>query len=227
MHSDQTSGPAQLKVVVLVGNEVLRLGLTALLSSLPVVEQVSDCVTWSDAEQSIRGGEVDVVLLNESDNEWQRAAEGGGFRPAVTLMLLHDYQAKEQLFQHPHAPDGFVVQGDLAADTLTTALERITAGEVAMPSRLARDLMQRVGASAPHQRRHRAALTPRENETLALLAQGLSNKQIARRLQISSHGAKRIVASLLMKLDAPNRTMAVVTAINSGLIQGGAQASQH
>jgi DNA-binding CsgD family transcriptional regulator len=47
----------------------------------------------------------------------------------------------------------------------------------------------------------------------------MSNKQIARRLQISSHGAKRIVASLLMKLDSPNRTMAVVTAINSGLVQ--------
>ncbi|MFI1418624.1 response regulator transcription factor [Streptomyces sp. NPDC020731] len=213
-------------MVVLVGDEILRLGLTALLTSLSVVRQVRDCVTWDDTEQIIRAGEADVVLLHESDDEWQRAVEGGGFRPAATLMLLHDYRASDQLFQHPHTPDGFVVQGNLTAETLTTALQRVTAGEVAMPSLLARDLMQRVGASTPHQRRHRAALTPRENETLVLLAQGLSNKQIARRLQISSHGAKRIVASLLMKLDAPNRTMAVVTAINSGLIQQGVRTSQ-
>jgi DNA-binding NarL/FixJ family response regulator len=211
--------PASLRVVVLVADGVLRLGLAALLTSLSTVKQVHSCETWGDAEELVRGGDVDVVFLDESDDEWQYMAEGGTLRPAATLMLLRDYHVKEQLFQRPFIPDGFVVQGDLNGETLTTALQRISAGEIAMPAELARDLMQRVGASTPHQRRHRAALTPRENETLTLLVQGMSNKQIARRLQISSHGAKRIVASLLMKLDSPNRTMAVVTAINSGLVQ--------
>lgn len=62
------------------------------------------------------------------------------------------------------------------------------------------------------------SLTGREDEVVRLLAQGLSNKQIARRLGISSHGVKRIVASLLLKLGAPNRTAAVVTALQTGLI---------
>jgi len=212
--------PASLRVAVLVEDGVLRLGLAALLASLPTVERVHSCETWRDAEELVHGGDADVVVLDESDDEWQHMAEDGTLRPAATLMLLHDYHARDRLFQRSFTPDGFVVQGDLNAETLTTALERVSAGEIAMPAELARDLMQRVGASTPHQRRHRAALTPRENETLALLVQGMSNKQIARRLQISSHGAKRIVASLLMKLDSPNRTMAVVTAINSGLVQG-------
>ncbi len=227
MHSENDPEPqpgvtqlASLRVMVLVADGVLRLGLAALLTSLPTVSLVHSYATWDDAEELVRGGEADVVILHESDDEWQHLAEGGTLRPAATLMLLHDHHAREQLFQRPFTPDGFVVQGDLNVETLTTALQRISAGEIAMPAELARDLMQRVGASTPHQRRHRAALTPRENETLSLLVQGMSNKQIARRLQISSHGAKRIVASLLMKLDSPNRTMAVVTAINSGLVQG-------
>jgi DNA-binding CsgD family transcriptional regulator len=67
--------------------------------------------------------------------------------------------------------------------------------------------------------RRRLRLTDREKETLGLLVEGLSNKQIARRLRISSHGAKRLVASLMAKLDAPNRTTAVVKSIRMGLIQ--------
>jgi two-component system nitrate/nitrite response regulator NarL len=61
-------------------------------------------------------------------------------------------------------------------------------------------------------------LTAREKETLDLLAQGLSNKQIAKSLAISAHGAKRLVGVVLMKLGAPNRTTAVITAINEGLV---------
>ncbi|WP_381804006.1 response regulator transcription factor [Streptomyces niveus] len=61
-------------------------------------------------------------------------------------------------------------------------------------------------------------LTSREHEALGLLGQGLSNKQIARSLGISPHGAKRLVGSILLKLGSPNRTAAVVTAMRTGLI---------
>ncbi|MCY0931861.1 helix-turn-helix transcriptional regulator [Streptomyces sp. H27-H1] len=53
-----------------------------------------------------------------------------------------------------------------------------------------------------------ATLTPRERETPHLLVEGLSNKLIARRLRISEHGAKRLVANVLAKMNCPNRTQA-------------------
>lgn len=74
------------------------------------------------------------------------------------------------------------------------------------------------GSSAQAETPRPLKLTAREQETLALLAEGLSNKQIARRLAISDHGAKRLVTSVLLKLGAPNRTTAVVTAIKAGMI---------
>ncbi|MDO0930293.1 LuxR C-terminal-related transcriptional regulator [Streptomyces sp. DG2A-72] len=62
------------------------------------------------------------------------------------------------------------------------------------------------------------SLTSRETETLELLADGLSNKQIARALRISTHGAKRLVGAVLLKLGAPNRTAAVAIAMHAGLV---------
>nr|WP_188274026.1 response regulator transcription factor [Streptomyces sp. CBMA152] len=63
-------------------------------------------------------------------------------------------------------------------------------------------------------------LTPRELEVLHLVAEGLSNKQAARRLQISEHGVKRLVGNVLAKLNCPNRTLAVVRAMEDGLLSG-------
>ncbi len=64
-----------------------------------------------------------------------------------------------------------------------------------------------------------ASLTPREVEVLALLAEGASNKEVARRLRISVHTAKFHVSSLLDKLDATGRTDAVAHAARTGVIQ--------
>jgi DNA-binding CsgD family transcriptional regulator len=63
----------------------------------------------------------------------------------------------------------------------------------------------------------RPRLTPREREALQLLVEGLSNKQIARRLGISEHGAKRLVANILSKMDCSNRTSAVAKALREGV----------
>jgi len=75
-----------------------------------------------------------------------------------------------------------------------------------------------VAADAPPTRSRPVSLTSREVEALTLLVKGMSNKQIARRLAISGHGAKRLVASILLKLDSPNRTTAAVAAIKAGII---------
>ncbi|TIM33860.1 MAG: helix-turn-helix transcriptional regulator [Mesorhizobium sp.] len=64
----------------------------------------------------------------------------------------------------------------------------------------------------------RPALSPREREVLALLAEGAPNKVIARRLNISVHTAKFHVAAILIKLGAANRTDAIAIAMRQGLV---------
>ena len=89
-----------------------------------------------------------------------------------------------------------------------------------LPAPLARWMLQRLRAGDSDKRPSRAyLLTPREHQTLCLLAQGMSNKQIASALHISQHGAKRHVANVIAKLNCPNRTLAVVLALREGIIE--------
>jgi DNA-binding NarL/FixJ family response regulator len=75
------------------------------------------------------------------------------------------------------------------------------------------------GATTPGPEKAGGALTPRENEVLTLLAEGLSNKEIAAKLAISEHTAKFHVNSILQKMNAQKRVEAVVRAAKMGLIQ--------
>ncbi|MDW5329544.1 helix-turn-helix transcriptional regulator [Plantactinospora sp. KLBMP9567] len=209
-----------LRVAVYVRKMVLRLGVEALLSAVPFVEGTHDCESWNRVEELARAGDIDALIVHESD---AHALDDEALelvrRKAKVLVLLEDRHALK-ILSSGLLVDGLLMEDELTEASLTDALRRITAGEIPMPAVLTRELIERAGAPSPWPLRHRSAqnLTPREMETLGLLAEGLGNKQIARRLQISSHGAKRIVASVLLKLGSPNRTTAVVTAVQAGLI---------
>ncbi len=87
-----------------------------------------------------------------------------------------------------------------------------------MPSQLAYRLLGEAYPVVSRRSHAQVELTAREKQTMALLVKGMSNKQIARGLGISTHGAKRLVTAILLKLGVPNRTAAVVQAISSGLV---------
>jgi DNA-binding CsgD family transcriptional regulator len=117
--------------------------------------------------------------------------------PIVVAIDIDDTELSERLLASlAHAPDLRVAQqGEPADVTLVAATE-----------------------SAPASDNNDGALTPRELEVLALMAEGASNKSIARRLGISVHTAKFHVGSLLDKLDATGRTDAVAQAVRQGVI---------
>ncbi|URN11125.1 response regulator transcription factor [Streptomyces radiopugnans] len=114
------------------------------------------------------------------------------------------------------AADGFLLETGLNAGTLGHAVEAVARGEIPVPPSLVRELLSEVKTGGRCERGPQ--LTPREEAALALLVQGMSNKQIARRLGISEHGAKRHVSNVLAKLNCPNRTVAAVVAVQDGLI---------
>jgi DNA-binding CsgD family transcriptional regulator len=103
------------------------------------------------------------------------------------------------------------------ADRLAALLASVPGLRLASPREVADVAL--VTARAPEQASEDTALTARELEVLALLAEGASNKEIARRLGISVHTAKFHVGQLLDKLDATGRTDAVTHAARRGVIQ--------
>jgi DNA-binding CsgD family transcriptional regulator len=103
------------------------------------------------------------------------------------------------------------------ADRLAALLADVRGIRLAVPGEVADAAV--IVPEAPNQSDPDAGLTPRELEVLALLAEGASNKEIARRLGISVHTAKFHVGSVLDKLDATGRTDAVAHAARLGVIQ--------
>jgi len=107
-----------------------------------------------------------------------------------------------------------VLPREAGPEQIVAALHAASAGLVAVPVESSAHVMQAAAADGEVE-----SLTPRELETLEMLAEGLSNKQIAARLHISGHTAKFHVNSILGKLHAGTRTEAVMRGIRSGLVK--------
>jgi two-component system nitrate/nitrite response regulator NarL len=222
--------PAQSAVCIhlLISDEVVRRGVEALVRAVPSIEEVTvhggaaeAGRALADPDQRSDLGERDralrVLITTPEDAEsWhslRALVEPSGVK---TIILLGD--AEDVVAAGRVPADGFLAQRQVTAFSLAAALDQVVSGTVPMPAGLARALL--AGGTGARRHREPPTLTARERETVTLLAEGLSNRQIGRRLGVSEHGAKRLVANVLIKLDAANRTSAVAEAMRRGLIPG-------
>lgn len=206
-------------VAVLVENEVFGRGIEAVLGCVPEVSTVHRCASREEYTALAQAGPVDFLIVAPPEAHWLDG-EGRAVRGSTRVILLVDETATTNVTQLASMPvDGFVSPQRLTADLLGDTLRRSRRGELPMPPALTRALLARADEPGPGTRSRTVNLTTRETEALTLLVKGLSNKQIARRLAISSHGAKRLVASIMLKLDSPNRTTAAINALRAGLVE--------
>lgn len=209
----------ELKILIFTSNEVLSCGLDAVLRTLPIVESVTQPSEIGEAASLLGSDKFDIALITVHDamkmSAFLHAPVAGNMK---LLILIDDLYAKNPVIFDHLKVDGFIMEQDLSKTSLSDALRRTVDGDMPMPASLAAELLNRSSQRRPAERGSITALTDRENATLSLLAEGLSNKEIARILKVSSHGSKRLVAKVLLKLGASNRTEAVVTAIRQGLI---------
>lgn len=149
--------------------------------------------------------EADVVLRDD----FPEGPEGAGSLPSV---VLTDEPPSLGLFRYGVSG---IVPRIASASQIVAALYAAAAGLIALPVEVIQSVIPASPAPAPEIEN----LTPREIETLEMLAEGLSNKQIAAALQISEHTAKFHVNSILGKLGAGTRTEAVMRGLRAGLIK--------
>ncbi|MEV6767378.1 response regulator transcription factor [Nocardia sp. NPDC051030] len=209
---------AALSVLVVLPNEISRWGITSMLHSLPQVRTVRGCTDFREALPLLEGHPFDIAIVSaDGVEEFEQVAAVAANRDVQTLALLRDAGDEAVAQAATLVADGFLLDSVVDSKALEDALLRLRRGDLALPPSLARGLIMEL------RRRDQPCtgsfrLTPREQQTLTLLAEGLSNKQIGRRLGISIHGAKRHVANVLAKLNCSNRTLAVTYAIRDGLL---------
>lgn len=202
----------RLTAGLLVASEVISFGLRAMLEACDLIKDVRPC------GPAAAFGEDGVDVLIVCGRQFAGGPEEARLEAAAAsgvkiIVILEDDGGtwSDRVFRIPC--HGFILQRELSVDVLSTTISRIYRGEIPMPGAVARNLIAAVNGADRRPRSCLSSLTPREMQTLDLLVKGLSNKQIARQLLISQHGAKRLVANILAKLNCENRTLAVAMAL--------------
>ncbi|MFR9674841.1 LuxR C-terminal-related transcriptional regulator [Streptomyces sp. TR06-5] len=212
------SALGRLEVMIFHRDEIFRSGLKTLLRSLPGVSGVHVTDSATRARTALIDRRPDAMLVSSSLDastlkDLLTAAERADVK---TLLLLSSLDRERVRRASRLSAQGFLLEPGLDATGLMQALNTVARGEIAVPPLLVQELLteMKTGGRADTG----PQLTPREEAALSLLVEGMSNKQIARRLGISEHGAKRHVSNVLAKLNCPNRTVAAVVAVEEGLI---------
>ncbi|MFL6124871.1 response regulator [Actinophytocola sp.] len=208
-----------ISIVVADDHEVVRTGYAALLDTQPDFAVAGTATDGVEAVRLCREHRPDVVLMdvrmpNMDGIEATRRVSAG-----ARVLILTTFDLDEYVYDALRAgASGFLLK-DVTAERLFDAVRVIAAGEALLAPTVTRRLIGEFARLRPQPRPPElATLTPRETEVLRLVAEGLSNPEIARRLVVTEETVKTHVSRMLGKLGLRDRTQAVVAAYESGLV---------
>lgn len=209
-----------IRVLVVEDHTLVRQGLVAMLAAAEGLEVTGEAEDGERALELVSADRPDVVLLDlrlpKIDGiEVLRRSKSDDPDIRVIALTVHDEQAYvgEALLA---GADGYLLK-TVAHEELIDAIKRVAEGEVVLHPAVSRTAMTELTQLAS--RDASSDLSTRELDVLRHLAQGLSNKQIAVRLQVGVETVKTHISSILHKLDATDRTEAVAVALRRGLIE--------
>ena len=215
-----------ITVLIVDDHAVVRQGVRAFLETQPDLHVVGEAASGEDALPLVMREAPDVVLMDlvmPGMNGVEATREVKRLSPRTQVIVLTSYHEDEHIFPAIQAGALSYLLKDVAPETLAEAVRNAARGEAVLHPRVAARLIQELhaaqgasqtqGAPAPF-----ADLTERELEVLRLIAQGLSNAEIAAQLVISERTVKSHVSNILSKLHLSDRTQAAVYAWKKGLM---------
>ena len=224
-----TSAPPAVRIIVADDHHVVRTSFAALLDTQPDFTVVG---TACDGTEAVRIGHElspDVVLMDvrmpvmDGIEATRQLARAGGPR----ILILTTFDLDRYVYDALCAgASGFLLK-DVTAERLFEGVRVVAAGEALLAPAVTRRLISEFTRLRPRPDAPPsgalATLTPRETQVLRLVAEGLSNPEIAARLVVTEETVKTHVSHVLTKLGLRDRTQAVVTAYETGLVVPGAK----
>ena len=206
------SPAATIRVFLLDDHEIVRRGIADLISAAPDLEVVGEAGTAAEALARIPGARPHVAVLDA------RLPDGSGIDvcrdvrsadPDIHCLILTSYDDDDALFAAVMAgADGYLLK-EIRGSSLVDAIRQVAAGRSLMDPKVTGRLLTRLRDGEPHDKRVEG-LTDRDRDILALIAEGLTNRQIGERLHLAEKTIKNYVSALLAKLGMQRRTQAAV-----------------
>ncbi|MFI5892583.1 response regulator [Actinoplanes sp. NPDC051513] len=214
-----------IRVLLVDDQPLIRSGFRALLDVEDDIEVVAEAANGSDGVALARQHLPDIALLDiqmpvVDGIEATRRIAADPALAGVHVVILTNYGLDEYVFNALRAgAAGFLVK-DIEPEDFLHAIRVAARGDALLAPSITRKLIDRYVTQPPHASPGAAlsALTNREREAVALVAQGLSNDEIAARMTISPTTAKTHVNRAMTKLHARDRAQLVVLAYQSGLM---------
>jgi DNA-binding NarL/FixJ family response regulator len=210
-----------IRVVIVDDHPMFRLGLAAAVQQMDGIELVGEADRAADVDLLVGATEPDVVLLDV------RLPDGSGLEvnrslaahhPNVRVLVLTMSEDHETMLTALRdGARGYLIKG-ASPDQVEQAVRAVAANDVVLNAELAQAVSQ-----LAHERSRTATnspfpeLTPREREVLELIAAGLDNQTIARRLVLNPKTVRNHVSNVLTKVHATDRSHAIVLARRAGL----------
>jgi two-component system, NarL family, response regulator DevR len=207
----------KIRVFLLDDHEVVREGLRHLLESDPDMEVVGEASTAAEALERIDEANPRVAVLDV------RLPDGSGVEVCrevrsrhhdIACLMLTSFSDDEALFDAIMAGASGYVLKEVRGSDLVGDVRKVASGHSLMDPTLTARVMERMR----HRREEETAdhLTPQEQKILDLIAEGLTNRQIAERMYLSEKTVKNYVSNMLAKLGMSRRTEAAVYAVRHG-----------
>jgi len=204
-----------IRLLIADDHAVVRTGLAQLVATMDDVDLVGEAADGEDAVALCADRRPDVVLM---DLEMPRVDGIEATRrikaaqPEVAVVVLTSFSDRERILSAIDAGAAGYLLKDAAPDELARAVRAAARGDAPLDPKAARALLSARETAAPAE-----ALSDREREVLLLVADGLANKQIARRLGISEKTVKAHLTSVFRQIGVTDRTQAALWAERRGL----------
>ncbi|ONK12375.1 response regulator transcription factor [Streptomyces sp. MP131-18] len=219
----------RVRVVLADDQTVVRAGFRALLDLTDDLVVVAEAADGAQAVEAVRTTRPDVVLMDIRMPRMDglaatRAIAADPALDGVAVLVLTTFEADEYVFESlRRGAAGFLLK-DIDPDDLRDAIRTVAAGRSLLAPAVTRRVIEefaRLRAPLADGAARLAPLTAREREVMALVAAGLSNEEIGRRLLMSPLTAKTHVSRAMTKLGARDRAQLVVLAYETGLVRAG------
>ncbi|MGA5204122.1 response regulator transcription factor [Streptomyces variegatus] len=223
MTQDPERKPA--RVVVADDQTVVREGIVMLLGLLPGIEVVGAAADGEEAVALVAGLAPDVVLMDLRMPRCDGVEATRRIRaehPGTQVVVLTTFADDESLFPALAAGARGYLTKDADGDEIVRAVHSVLSGDAGLSPGIQRRLLERLAEAEPRPAAPSGppdGLTARETEVLLLIAEGLSNPEIARRLHVSTATVKTHINNLFTKTGLKDRAQAVRYAYGRGLVR--------